>query len=42
MGTMYFGLVAARDVVPDVWDIANAITQSLDELKKAADAQGRS
>jgi len=41
MGTMYFGLVAARDVVPDVWDIAHGITQSLDELKKAADSAGR-
>jgi WS/DGAT/MGAT family acyltransferase len=42
MGSMYFGLVAGRDAVPDVWDLAHGITQSLDELKKAADAVGRS
>jgi WS/DGAT/MGAT family acyltransferase len=42
MGSMYFGLVAGRDAVPDVWDLAHGINQSLDELKKAADAAGRS
>ena len=42
MGSMYFGLVAGRDAIPDVWDLAHGINQSLDELKKAADAAGRS
>ena len=41
MGSMYFGLVAGRDAIPDVWDIADGLTQSLDELKKAADRAGR-
>ena len=42
LGSMYFGLVAGRDAVPDVWDLARGINQSLDDLKKAADAAGRS
>jgi diacylglycerol O-acyltransferase / wax synthase len=42
LNNMYFGLVAGREAVPDLWDIAHGITQSLDELKKAADAAGRS
>jgi len=41
MGSMYFGLVAGRDAVPDLWDLAHGIDQSLEELKKAADAAGR-
>ena len=42
MGSMYFGLVAGRDAVPDVWDLAHGLNQSLDELKKDADGAGRS
>jgi len=42
MGSMYFGLVAGRDAVTDVWDLAHGLNQALDELKKAADAAGRS
>jgi hypothetical protein len=41
LSSMYFGLVAGRDAVPDVWDLAHGINQSVDELKKAADAVGR-
>jgi len=37
LGSMYFGLVACRDAVPDVWDIAHGLDETLDELKKAAD-----
>jgi WS/DGAT/MGAT family acyltransferase len=37
MGSMYFGLVACREAVPDVWDIARGLNTSLEELKKAAD-----
>ncbi|HVF32682.1 MAG TPA: wax ester/triacylglycerol synthase family O-acyltransferase [Acidimicrobiales bacterium] len=37
MGTMFFGLVACRDTVPDVWDIARGLESSLEELRKAAE-----
>jgi WS/DGAT/MGAT family acyltransferase len=37
MGTMFFGLVACRETVPGVWDIAHNIQSGLEELKKAAD-----
>jgi diacylglycerol O-acyltransferase / wax synthase len=37
MGTMFFGLVACRDTVPDVWDIARALESSLEDLRKAAE-----
>jgi hypothetical protein len=39
MGTMFFGLVACADTVPDVWDIAAGLESSLDELRKAAEQQ---
>jgi WS/DGAT/MGAT family acyltransferase len=38
MGSMYFGLVAGREAIPEVWDIARGINTSLEELKKAIDA----
>src|SRR5207248_738246 len=28
MGSMYFGLVAGRDAVPDLWDLAHGLNQS--------------
>jgi len=37
MGSMYFGLMACREAVPEVWDIARGINAALDELKKASD-----
>jgi hypothetical protein len=37
MGSVYFGLVADRDAVPEVWDIARHVDDALVELKKAAD-----
>jgi WS/DGAT/MGAT family acyltransferase len=40
LDSMYFGLVACREAVPDVWDIAHGLNEALDELKKAADAAG--
>jgi diacylglycerol O-acyltransferase len=40
MGSVYFGLVADRDAVPQVWDIARHVDNALVDLKKAADAQG--
>ena len=39
MGTMCFGLVACRETVPKVWDIAHNLESSLDELVKAAAAK---
>jgi hypothetical protein len=38
MGTMFFGLVACRDTVPAVWDIAAGLQSAVDELRKAAEA----
>jgi len=38
MGKMCFGLVACREVIPEVWSIAEGLQSALDELKKAADA----
>jgi WS/DGAT/MGAT family acyltransferase len=40
MGSMDFGLVACRETVPGVWDIAHALGDALDELTKAAAAAG--
>jgi diacylglycerol O-acyltransferase / wax synthase len=37
MGTMFFGLNACKETVPDVWDIARNIRSAMDELTKAAD-----
>jgi WS/DGAT/MGAT family acyltransferase len=37
MGNMNFGLVACRETVPQVWDIAHYLGDALEELKKAAD-----
>jgi hypothetical protein len=36
MGTLFFGLVACRDAVPEVWDVAEYLNDALDELSKAA------
>jgi WS/DGAT/MGAT family acyltransferase len=41
MDSLDFGLVACSDVVDDVWFIAEALTEALDELTKAADARSR-
>ncbi|HVF74270.1 MAG TPA: wax ester/triacylglycerol synthase family O-acyltransferase [Acidimicrobiales bacterium] len=37
MGQMNFGLLACRETVPRVWDIAQYLGDALEELKKAAD-----
>jgi WS/DGAT/MGAT family acyltransferase len=37
MGTMYFGLVACRETVPEVRKIADGLQSALEELQKAAD-----
>lgn len=37
MGQMFFGLVACRETVPKVWNVAHYLNDSLEELKKAAD-----
>jgi WS/DGAT/MGAT family acyltransferase len=40
MGTLFFGLVACRDAVPEVWDVAGYLDDSFNELSKAADRAG--
>jgi WS/DGAT/MGAT family acyltransferase len=37
MGTMFFGLVACRETVADVWGLAGNISLALDELRKAGE-----
>ena len=36
LGTMFFGLVACPEVVPDVWRLAAQVDDALEELDKAA------
>ena len=38
MGTMFFGLLACPEVVPDAWTLAAHMNDSLDELTKAAES----
>jgi diacylglycerol O-acyltransferase len=40
MGTLFFGLVACRDAVPDLWDVAEYLDDALNELSKAAVTAG--
>ena len=35
-GKLDFGLVACRDLVPDLWDLCRMLPDALDELKVAA------
>jgi len=35
MGTMYFGIMACPELVPDVWDLAAHLNGALEELQKA-------
>jgi diacylglycerol O-acyltransferase / wax synthase len=35
-GSLFFGLLACRDAVPDVWDLAGYLDDALNELSKAA------
>jgi hypothetical protein len=41
MDSLDFGVVACSDVVDDVWFIADALAEALEELKKAVDARTR-
>jgi len=38
MDSLDFGLVACSDLIDDVWLIAEALSESLEELKKAVHA----
>jgi diacylglycerol O-acyltransferase / wax synthase len=38
LDTLDFGLVACRELVPDLWDLVDAIVDELSILAKAADA----
>jgi diacylglycerol O-acyltransferase / wax synthase len=37
MGSVDFGAIACREMVPDLWDIATGFTESVDELRKLAE-----
>jgi WS/DGAT/MGAT family acyltransferase len=41
MGTLFFGLLACRDGVPELWDVAGYVDDALAELSKAAVTAGR-
>jgi WS/DGAT/MGAT family acyltransferase len=36
MDTLFFGLVACREALPEVWDVARYLDDAIDELSKAA------
>ena len=36
LDTLDFGLVACRELVPDLWDMVDAIVEDLEGLAKAA------
>jgi WS/DGAT/MGAT family acyltransferase len=40
LDTLDFGLVACRELVPDLWDLADAIVDELGELQKASAGAG--
>jgi hypothetical protein len=37
MGSIDFGAIACREMVPDLWDIATGFTESVEELRKLAE-----
>jgi diacylglycerol O-acyltransferase len=37
MGSVDFGAIACREMVPDLWDIATGFTESVGELRKLAE-----
>jgi diacylglycerol O-acyltransferase len=37
MGSVDFGALACKELVPDIWDLADGFTEAVDELKKAAE-----
>jgi len=37
MGSVDFGAIACREMVPDLWDIATGFTESIEELRKLAE-----
>ena len=39
MGNVDFGVIACRELVPDVWDIADGFGEAVHELKVAADKE---
>jgi WS/DGAT/MGAT family acyltransferase len=40
MGSVDFGVIACRDTVPELWDIAGGFGEAVDELRKAAAERG--
>lgn len=41
MGNVYFGAIACKEMVPDLWDIAAGFGDAVLQLKKAADEQSK-
>ncbi len=41
LDTLDFGLVACRELVPDLWDVVDAIVADLEELAKLAGVERR-
>ena len=41
LDTLDFGLVACRELVPDLWDVVDAIVDDLEELAKVAGVDPR-
>ena len=39
MDSVDVGLIACRELMPDLWDLASDFVDSMDELQKAAAAQ---
>jgi WS/DGAT/MGAT family acyltransferase len=40
MDTLFFGLVACREALPEVWDVARYLDDAIEELSKAAAKEG--
>jgi diacylglycerol O-acyltransferase len=38
LGTLYFGLISCRELMPDLWDLAELLPDALAELSAAAEA----
>jgi hypothetical protein len=37
MGSVDFGAIACREMVPDLWDIASGFTDAVEELRRLAE-----
>ena len=39
MGNVDFGVIACRELVPDVWDIADGFAEAVRQLRKRSDEE---